>query len=269
MKSKSRAKLPISIVLGFAFLVLGLLLLAASYLITSEILAFSGLGLTFWGALFLIITPSKYVEGNLLPITVLPSYSTIDRIIKQFNYKGKALHVPPFPEEVYLPEHLKGLKEMVAFIPKAEETNVTPAIEELVKRKFTVENPKGLLLTPPGLQLFTRLEEKTRRNFTKISLNDLCEMLPKSILDNYSLAKEMTMETQENDVLLKITGSIYQDLFTEARNLKSINLLGCPLISAVACAIATASGKPVVIQSIKFTPDNPIILAKYQLIQSE
>jgi len=247
---------------------LGISLLAVSYKLTSQILAFSGLGLAFWGALFLLITPSRYVEGNLLPITVIPSYANIERIINQFNYKGKAFHIPSFPEDVYLPDHLKGLKELFVFIPEKEENIVTPDLQELAKGNFVVENPKGLLFNPPGLRLINEVEKKSRINLTETPMEDLCEILPQNILHNYNLAKEMTMECKEDYISLRITASIYQPLYQEGRNPKSLHLLGCPLISAVGCAIAKASGKPVIIQAIRFAPEISIIEAKYKIIQS-
>jgi hypothetical protein len=236
-----------SIKIGAAFLVPGILSLILSVYYESQILAFIGLGLTFWGALFILITPKKYVEGSLLETAAIPSYLTIDRIIKDLKYKGKGYYTPPYPKDVYLPEHLKGLKDMVVYV-SAENEEDMPSITELAEGKFLLQNPNGVLVTPPGLGLLTQIEKKANVDFTKISLEDLCEVMPRFILDNFSLAKEMKMVIEENQVKLKLSDSIYKNLYSSENNLKSISLLGCPIVSAVACALAKASGKPVTIQ---------------------
>jgi hypothetical protein len=259
--------MPLTYKLGISFLSCGVLSIVVSYLLTSQILAFSGIGLSFWGALFLIITPKRYVESEIASYTLLPLYSSADRIIRHLDCKGKGIHIPSFPPDVYLPDHLKGLKETVVFIPKAEEIITTPSIDELAKGKFIVEKPEGLLLTPPGLLLLTRIEEKTRLDLTKTPLNDLCEILPKNILENFGLAKEITLILKDDELLLKIRDSIYKDLYGQGT--KSINLLGCPIVSLVACAIAKSSGKPVTISGVKYSPDDLFIQAKYKINISE
>jgi hypothetical protein len=253
--------------ISICFLILGASLLASSYLLTSQVLALLSLGLLFWGALFLVITPTRYVEASLMSSTVLSSYTSIDRIIREFDCKGKPLHIPPYPKDVYIPAHLKGLKEMVAFIPTTEETYTTPSIDEIAQGKFIVENPQGIILTPPGLQLLTKIEEKSKADFTETSINDLCDIFPKNILDNFSLAKEISMTIKENEVVVSLTGLTYRDIYVNLERPKSINLLGCPVVSAIACAIAKSSGKPVTIQAIKIASDTPTIAVKYKIIE--
>ena len=55
--------------ISIMFLVPGILSLAFSITSNSQVLAFIGLGLTFWGALFLFVRPLRYVEGSLLDST--------------------------------------------------------------------------------------------------------------------------------------------------------------------------------------------------------
>lgn len=259
--------MPMTYKLGIGFLACGVLTIVLSYSLTSLILAFIGLSLSFWGALFLVITPTRYVEANLLAHNLSPLYYSTDRIIRNLDCNGKGVHVPSYPPDVYLPDHLRGLKETVVFIPKSEELVTTPSIDELAKGKFIVENPKGILLTPPGLNMLTRIEEKTKTDFTKTTLSDLCEILPKRILDNFGIGKEITLILKDDEVFLKVRDSIYKDLYEQ--EIKSINLLGCPIVSAIACAIAKSSGKPVTISGIKYIPDELVIQAKYKINKGE
>lgn len=252
--------------LGILFIIPGALALIFSITTESHVLAFIGLGLTFWGALFFFVKPVKYVKSELLDSTAISSYSTIDRIIKDLKYKGTSYYIPPYPKEVYLPEYLKGLKDMIVFI-SADSSSDMPSIEEMAKRRFILENPRGICVAPPGSGLLTQLEKALRTNFTKLNLESLCENLPKTVVEDLQIAKEMEMKTERKHVYVKISDSTYKNLYDRKKNLKSVHLLGCPLVSAIACAIAKTTGKIVTIYKDEVSSDNKTIEAWYRFVE--
>jgi len=219
-----------------------------------------------WGALFFFIRPIGYVRSTLLDSTVISSYSTIDRIVKDLKYKGKSYYIPPYPKEVYLPEYLKGLKEMIVFI-SADSGAGMPSIEEMATSKFLLKTPKGICVAPPGLGLLTQFENELKADLTKLELSELCETVPQLILDNFQLAKEIEMKTEENQVHLKIVDSIYKNLYSREENLKSVHFLGCPLVSALACAIAKTTGKIVTLHQDRVSPDGQTIEVWYHFLE--
>jgi hypothetical protein len=247
-------------------LIAGILSLVFSIYSESQVLALIGLGLTFWGALFLLLKPVNFVEGSLLYNSAVSTYLTIDRIIGDFEYKGKGYYIPPYPKDVYLPDYLKGLKASVVFI-SAEKDATMPSIEEMAKGKFISRTPKGVLLTPPGSGILTQIEEKLKVDFTKIELNELCAVLPTLILQDLNLAKEMAMELKGDQAHLKLVGSLYKDLYNVRNNFKSVDLLGCPIASAVACILAEASGRTVTIQKKQVSPDGVAVDVWYRMVQ--
>jgi len=251
--------------IGTAFMALGVLSLAFSVISNSQVLAFIGLGLTFWGALFFLVRPLTYVKGSLLDATAISSYATVDRIIRDLKYKGKGLYIPPYPKEVYLPEHLKGLKEMIVYIP-AENSDTMPSIEEIAGSRFIIENPEGITIAPPGLGLLNQFEKESKMDPTKMDLESLCETLPLLILENFQLAKDIEMKVENEQVYLKVSDSIHKNLYREER-LKSVYSLGCPLVSAIACAIAKTTGKIVAISSLKVSPETETIEVSYSLVK--
>ena len=230
-----------------------------------QILAFIGLGLVLWGSLFLFIRPISYVKSSLLEATAISIYTTIDRIEKDLKYNSKSYYIPPYPKEVYIPEHLKGLKEMIVFISADDDTKL-PSIEGIASNRFMQEDPEGIFISPPGLGLVDQFEKELRMKITQIDLKDLCEILPKIILENLQLAKEVAMEIEENQINLKVTDSLYKHLYQEA-DLKSIHFIGSPLESAIACAIAISTGKTVTIQESKIHPDSDTIEVIYRLVE--
>jgi hypothetical protein len=251
--------------ISIVFAIPGILSLILSIITESQVLAFIGLGLTFWGALFYLVRPIAYVRGSLLSTTATTLYQITDRIIKDLNIKGTGIYVPPYPKEVYLPQHLIGLKETIFFL--SQDANQTaPSIEEMATGKFVTKNPKGVILIPPGSSFMDQIEKLLRTDITKMNLEDLCTTLPQLILENFQLAKEIEMKTENNQIHLKTVDSIYKNLYRQD-NLKSVQLLGDPLTSTVACTIARATGKQVTIQNINVSPDTQTIETTFQLAE--
>ncbi|HML02295.1 MAG TPA: hypothetical protein VK487_02865 [Candidatus Bathyarchaeia archaeon] len=263
IKPAKSSKMTLAGKIGVILIIPGALALAYSIVADSQVMAFIGLGLTFWGALFFLVQPSKLVRGSLLDATAAASYSTIDRMMSNLNYKGECWYIPPYPKQAYLPEHLKGLKEMIIFIA-AEENTGLPSIEEIANKRFILRNPKGLSITAPGARLLDQLEEETKLDPTQTDLQTLCETLPQQILENFQLAKEIEMTPENSTVKLKITGSVFRTLYTE-EDLKSLQRLGCPLISALACAVAKTTGKAVTIKELNFNQETDTAEASLSL----
>jgi len=238
---------------GIVFAVPGVLSLAFSVITGSQVLAFIGLGLTFWGALFFLVRPIAYVKGSIVSMTAVTLYSTVDRIMRDLNYKGNGLYVPPYPRDVYLPEHLRGLKESIVFI-SADADSGLPSVEEIASSRFMTRKPKGICITAPGSGLVDQFERLLRTDLTRMSLEDLCASLPEIILENFQLAKEIEMKTEDNRVILKTSDSVFKNLYFE-EGPRSVRLLGCPLVSAVASALGKSTGKATFIESVNTSPD--------------
>jgi hypothetical protein len=264
---ESKSVTAISAPLRVLFLVLGAISLVASFFVESRILALIGLGLVFWGALLLFLSPVRHVEASLLYSTSLASYVNIDRIMADFEYKGKGYYLPSYPKDVYLPEHLKGLKDVLVYV-SAQETFEMPPVDELAEGKFLLKDSKGVLILPPGLGLLEEMENKLNIDLTKTSLTELSEILPQFLLENFNIAKDIKLSLKENIASLRITDSIYRDLYV-SKTSKSVVMLGCPLASAVACALAKASSKPVMIQRHRVSLDGMTVELQFSIVEGK
>jgi hypothetical protein len=265
---ESKTMTAISARLRIIFLALGAASLVASLFAESQVLALIGLGLIFWGALLMFLSPVRHVEASLLYSASIASYSTVDRIIADFEYKGKGYHIPSYPKDVYLPEHLKGLKDVLVYI-SAQETAEMPPVEELAESKFLLKDSKGVLISPPGLGLLEEMENKLHVDLTKTSLAELSEILPQFLLENFNIAKDVTLSLKDNTVNLRLTDSIYSNLYGAVKHFKSVSMLGCPLASAVACALAKASGKPVIIQRYRVSLDGMMVEVQFTIVEGK
>ena len=263
--------------IAITLLIIGALLLSVSVFVSSTILAFIGLSLAFWGSLFLFATTTKFVKALVLDAAAISYYTTLDRIIDDLNLKGKPIYIPPYPKDTYLPEHLVGLKEMVVFI-SAEDNAEIPNIGEMAQKEFLVKNPKGILITPPGSGLINLFEKELNSefgnllpkqlgtDFTKMDRESFYEWLPTIIVNHFELTSDLEIKLENDQIHLKIADLVYRNLYSKEQNLKTIHSIGCPLTSAIACALAIIAGKSVTITETKTSPDLKIIEVRYGLI---
>jgi hypothetical protein len=240
--------------IGFTLVISGVMMLAGAFCASSTILAFIGLSFSFWGILFFFIKPARYVRASALDSTAISLYKTVDRIADDLGHYGKVFTVPPYPEDVYLPGHLRGLKEMIVLI-SAEDEPTMPTIEEIAKQKFILEDHKGLCITPPGLGVMSMLEDEARMDFAKTDGEDLLEVISKLITNDFELARNMEVYEEENTKQIRIEDSIFKKLYSRESRLKSVHLLGCPLVNAITCTLSKASGKVVETTKIRVSAD--------------
>lgn len=258
-----RHKISLAKATGWILLSLGAVALVGSILYSSQISAFIGLGLIFWGAILTYLQTEEYIKKDLLDATILPSLVTLNQTIQELDYKGKAIYLPP--------KYLKNPEANKAYIPKQKDGKLpTPEQVQEQENKLFIENPRGMLVTPPGAEL-TKLFEKTlETSFTRVDLQYLQQNLSKLLVENLEIAQNFEMETEGNKVQVKIENSAYKNLAkldTELSNL--YGSLGCPLSSAIASALAKATGKPIIIENQRTSEDGKDMEIEYCILQEE
>ena len=241
-----------SIEISAVFLAAGVFLLFYSMIVGMQIAAFIGLGLTFWGAIFAVAQNRKAVDSSLLDGTAVSAYSTLDRMINDLNYNGQGYYIPAYPQDVPIPEYLTSLKEPVVFI--SEKFDGKPAVEELASGKFLSEKTHGVFITAPGAGLMAQMERQLQIDLSKTNLEELCYILPRCVAGALNLARSVDLRLVDNGANLKATGILYKSLYKSERQFKSVHILGCPVVSAVACALAKTTGKTVVIREQTVLP---------------
>ena len=247
--------------IAYILLFFGAASVISSIFYVSTILAFIGLTLIFWGALLLFMKPIRYVKTSLLDSTAISSLTTIDHVISEFNYKGKAVYLPP------LPYFLKGYKGGVVYISSKEEI-ILPPVHEVSGKKVFVKNPQGICIVPPGLSLVNLYEKELGKEFAKVDLEYLKNNLPRLFIENLEIAKTLEINKENSLIHVKITGSVYKDFCTEVRKLSNIcHSFGCPLCSSIACALSRAVGKPITIEKNEVSSDGNVIEAYYRVIE--
>ncbi len=236
------------------FLAAGIILLAYSLLFDLQIAAFIGLGLTFWGAIFAFARNGKYVESSLLDGTAKSAYSTFDRMIKDLKFEGQGYYIPPYPQSAFLPQYLENLREPVVFISEAFDGK--PSADELAEGKFLSKKSRGVFITCPGSELMAQMEKKVNLDFSKVDIHELMDFLPRCLTETFNLAKSAEVSLTENGVSFDAAGLLFESLYRANPPMRSVGVLGCPVVSAVASILAKASGKTVVVKEQVFSPVN-------------
>jgi len=234
--------------IGTVLLCSGALGLALSIIYGSTALVFIGLTFSFWGFLFLLVLPGKYVKSEVMDYMSSSSLYAVDQIIANLRLQGKAIYIP-VPREAYLPYYI-GVKNEFVYIPKR---NVK--IETAIGQAF-MKNLKGLRLAPPGLSLANVMEKKSKLNFHDLDLSYLAEVLPSLITQEVDLAENFTISLEGNEVSAEIRKPTCEDLCKEASKMQHIcPHIGCPLTSSIACILTRVANKPVIIERCSLKDD--------------
>ena len=247
-------------IIAYAMLVVGLASVAASVFVASFILAFIGIALTFWGALLLYIAPSKHVPLELLNATAAANLANIEKILANADLKGKGVYLPP--------KLLKNFESSLTFIPSTANQTL-PTSEEVDEEKLYSKNPKGIFLTPPGLALSKLFEKQLGTSFTRTDLHFIQEKLPKLLIEDMEIAEDTQVKTEDSTVIIEITNHIFKELCEETKKMQRTHMsVGCPLSSALACALAKATGKPVTIEKEEQSEDGKTTTIQYHMLEA-
>jgi hypothetical protein len=246
---------------SIAFFSVGLLAFALSLNYTSSILAFIGLGLVFWGALLYYVRPERYIRETLLDSTILPSLANMNQMITELGYEGKAVYLPP--------RYLKDFNSSRVYISMQKDKKLPPPEKIQSEDKVFLKNPEGMVITPPGMELVRLFEKTLGTNFAKVDLRYLEQNMPKLLIENLEIAQNVLIKTENSRVCIEIEGSTYQTVCNEAKRFSNIcGNLGCPLSSAIACAIAKATGNPTTIESEEQSLDGKTIRMQYRILET-
>lgn len=260
-------------------LLLGAVSLIASIVYDSSILAFIGLGLVFWGAVLFYVKPEEYTRKTLLEAALAPPLTTLNQMIQELGYEGDATYLPPkyFANPETTKVYISKIK--YASLPRPEQT-------QLDENEPIGRAARGLLITPPGIELSRLMEKSLGTSFLRTDLKNLQQNLPKLFIEDLEIAEDLEIEMQNDSnekkgddqasvaqkknmtIHVRITKPIYGNIFKEAENSpRSSSPIGCPIRSALAVALTKTTGKPVRIIETKSSEDGNIMKATYEIIE--
>jgi hypothetical protein len=243
-----------SSLIGYSLGGVGGLSLVSAVVFTSTVLAFIGLGLTFWGALLLFIRPRHYVRSDLMDSTALSSLTTIDRVITSLGYTQKGVYIP-----------VDNAEKAVVFIP-AQPLKKIPNLDLVGKQTF-LKDPEGIAMVPPGLALANLFERELKVKFSDWSLEKMVEQLPRLLIENLEMVQDCTIKIDGDKVNFTFVESVYSEFCNKLRSTTKVcSSLGCPMCSAMACVLAEVTHRPVEFDKDKYTTDGGTVESSYHLL---
>jgi hypothetical protein len=236
---------------------MGISIVVVSKVYTSSFLAIFGLAIIFWGAILLYLTPSKHVPLTLLNASTEAAVSNIERVISELNLDQRGIYLPP--------DNLRNIDFSLVFLPETSKTPL-PSLEESNKRLLANEKT-GTFFTPPGSALSNLFEKELGISFAKTDLNQIQDRLPKLLVEDLELARSAEMHIQGDTVILNVRKSILDEICRQTDfQPRTHKQVGCLLSSAVACVLAKATGKPIIIQSEIRNPQAETTLIEYRIL---
>jgi hypothetical protein len=239
----------------------GAAVVLGSMFFSSSVWAIVGLVLTFWGVLFFFLKPTSLVKADLLDSAYFSLLENVNKLFSDFGLKGKGVYLPP--------RYLEEMSDGLVFVSAKEEVFVPTlgAVRE-AEDKIFLKNPSGVCLVPSGVALTNLLERELGTSFAKVDLEYLERNLPKAFVEALEVAEDFELSVEDGRVHVRIVGSIYKDLCSEVRKVSRVcESFGCPLCSSTACALARASGKPVVMDGNEVSPDGNVMDVYYRVLE--
>ena len=220
-----------------------------------------GLGLVLWGIITRYLTSQEYVKKEFLASLAIANYSSIDRVFKEMGLVQRAIYLPA--------QYLNDIGSNLVFLTKNINDKLPSSERVMLEDQLNVGVEKGKLLSPPGHGIAKLIEKCLGTSFTKVNLNFLIQNLRKVVTENLELVKDFRIKAQNNSVQILFEDTIFGDigLYGAGKFSKIIELIGCPFSSAVACALAKATGKPTVISQYQRLKGRNAVNVTYQLLE--
>lgn len=281
LANKRKARLTLQKTVGTTTLLLGLIALLLATVYSSSIPAFIGLGLTFWGIILLYIQTEEYTKTTVLDATAKSLLTTLNQTIQELDYKGKPVYLPP--------KYLNDPEATKAYVPRLRTGSLPPPEQtQKLETQPSQRNTQGMLITPPGADLARLFEKTLGTTFTTMNLDNLQQTLPKLLIEDLELATDLEIqqtsstvskpvdptisqiEVKHDIIHVRITTAAYAETFKTAQQLPAIYAnIGCPLTSAIACAIAKTTGKPTTIETQQTSKDGHTVETDYRILEEE
>lgn len=244
-------------VASFLLIAAGTAALLNSIFYDMSILAFVGLGLLFWGMLFVYVHLEEYPKKTLIYAAVYPSTSTIDRLINEMEFKGTPVYLPP--------KYFTNPETTKAYIPKQIGTNIpSPTMIQEQESQTITHDPEGLLIAPPGEGLAKLFEKTLNTNFIRVDIPYLQQILPKILVEDLEIVQNFEMSPEKDMVQVKIENIVPGR--TALENIGgSQSKLGSLLASAIACVLVKTTGDPISIEKQQISEDGKDETIEYRI----
>lgn len=243
---------------------LGIATLVISTLLQSSFFVILGFSLLFWGVILLYITPTKNGYLELLNAGVEPGSENIERLLSERGLTQKGIYLPIKNGNTETSNGSPAFEQtgdVLVFIPETQNANGKEDDSPLKKSRS-----KDLYIAPPGQALCKMFEQRMGKSFSKIDIQQFEQIMPTVLTKDLKLAEAVDIQTNENIISIEITKSVLEQICQRANNQPLMHKqVGCLLTSAIACALAKVTGKPITIESETLDSNERTTSIRYQI----
>lgn len=248
---------------GVLVLLLSGVPISADFNITglTQTTSFAGLGLILWGGIFLYIKNERYVKEILLEKTISSPLTVLDQVVTNLGLKGQAVYLPSTYSE--------NFQSSRVYIKKTKKGGL-PTPKQLLKKEEVplLINSRAACFLPPGVDIARVLEKFLGKSFIKSDLQHFQKNISRILIEDIEIAENVKVWDYNNKVHIKLENTVYSNICRETRKLTSIyGSVGCPICSALACALTEITGKPVIIDSEQGNEIDHSIETEYHFVE--
>ncbi|MDQ3868146.1 MAG: hypothetical protein M3250_01150 [Thermoproteota archaeon] len=226
-----------NIPLGLGVSSIGAVCLAISYLSSSTILTFIGLGLTLWGLLLIYVTQPTGIPRKVFDVFSFSMLKSIDAIVDELYHGDSVLH--------FYNANRNGLPQgYIYFTHRPNE-----AIRNYVQfngQGISENDAHGTIILSPSQGLLDLFEKELNVNLAKIDFSFLERTLPVILVEELKLVDYFLIEANDDTFAIHFSGEPSVHLCKLINEKSKIGYrIGCPVCSVIALTLSKFTGRPI------------------------
>ncbi len=250
-----------TILLGLAVTSIGAVCLIISYLSSSMILTFIGLGLTLWGLLLFYISQPRSIPRKVFDVLSLSTLRSIDAIVNELYHGESVVH--------FYPTKRKGLSQGCIYLG-SKPNGAIPNYVQLNGQETSQNDVNGTFILSPSQGLLDLVEKELNVNLVKIDFHYLERALPDILVEELKLVDYFLVEENDDDTFaIRFSGESSVRLCKLINEKSKIGYrIGCPVCSVIALALSKSTGTPIRIKKTITEGDGSTISTVYEKLRS-
>ena len=223
--------------LGLGVTIIGAVCLTISYLSSSTILTFIGLGLTLWGLLLLYISQPRSIPRKVFDVLSFSMLRSIDAIADELFQAETVVH--------FYHANRNGLAQGYIYFARRPNGAVQNYVE-LNSQEISQNESNGTFILSPSQGLLDLFEKELNVNLAGTDFPFLQRALPDILVEELKLVDYFLIEANDDTFVIRFSGEPSTHLCRLINEKSKIGYrIGCPVCSVLALALSKSTGRPI------------------------
>jgi hypothetical protein len=246
--------------LGLIVTTIGAGCLTISYLSSSLILTFIGLGLTLWGLLLFYILPSRSIPRKVFDVLTFSMLRSIDAIVDELYHGQSVVH--------FYHANRNGLAQGYIYFSSRPSGAVRNYVH-FNSQEISQSDFNGTFIFSPSQGLLDLFERELNVNLARIDFSFLQRTLPDILVEELKLVDYFLIEANDDTFVIRFSGEPSAHLCRLINERSKIGYrIGCPVCGVLALALSKSTGRPIRIKQTITENDGVNISTVYEKIMS-